>query len=305
MQFGIYYYPWYNKTRWAGEPRVCTSTLGEYDSTDPEIVIRHMDLIISCGFDYVIFELVPVDDWCFETVDKSIEIAIQHLRSKGIKWSFLMDAFVVADHEKEAESMSALVRHIEARGWSEGLVVGKSGLPLLFVFFPVPSHAARIQACHGTDYELRFPAYFPNWGKIDEESDIFQSSPWDQCIDYVREQKGPSIFEALTSLGYISFFESTEKRNNFDGFASVIPSYDDRHLNRDTSFIPELPFISPDRGATLRSYFEKALATRPDHVIVYGWNEYFEAATIEPTEQYGMAHVEICTEIISAAKSSK
>jgi hypothetical protein len=262
-----------------------------------------MDMIIGCGFDYIIFELVPVNDWCFATVDQSIDIAIGHLRSKGIRWSFLMDAFVVADHEKESEEMSELVHHMESRGWTDGLIEGKSGRPLLFVFFPVPVHAARILASHGSDYELRFPAYFPNWGELDKDSDRYYNPPWGQCIEYVREQKGSSLFETLATMGYISFFELTESRNNFDGFSSVIPSYDDRHLKRDTTGIPELPLISPDQGATLRSYFKKALATQPDHVIVYGWNEYFEAATIEPTEEYGMTHVEICTEIIKAAKS--
>ncbi len=38
VQFGIYYYPWYNKQRWAEAPRICTPTLGEYDSTDPAVV---------------------------------------------------------------------------------------------------------------------------------------------------------------------------------------------------------------------------------------------------------------------------
>ncbi len=305
LKFGIYYYPWYNKTRWAEAPRVGTPTLGEYDSTDPTVVKTQMDLIIDCGFDYVIFELVPTTDWCFETVDRSIDIAISHLRSQGIKWSFLLDAFVVSDHEKEDEEAGALVRHIEGRRWCDGLISGKNNLPLLFVFFPYPEHAHRIVAEHGGEYEFRFPAYMPHWGKIDETYSRFFMPPWSTYLSYAKtKEEGKSLADIFIKEGYISFFETTESRNNFDGFASVIPSYNDRKLKRDTSVVPALPIIYPDNGETLRSYFEKALATGAEHIIVYGWNEYFEGATIEPTEEYGTDHVEICKEAITRAKGN-
>lgn len=304
MQFGIYYYPWYNKQRWAEAPRICTPTLGEYDSTDPAVVKEHMDLIADCGFDYVIFELVPTTDWCFQTVDRGIDLAIPYLREKGMKWSFLLDAFVVSDHDQETEAVDALVRHLEAKGWDDRLVRGDTSLPLLFVFFPYPEHGDRIQARHGSTYEIRFPAYMPHWGKIDDVYDLFFMPPWSKYLEVQRAQDGKTLAEVFTPKGYISFFESTESRTNFGGFASVIPSYNDRHLKRNTSISPVLPVINPNQGETLRSYFEKAIATRPDHIIVYGWNEYFEGTTIEPTREYGTTHVEICKEVIARIKGS-
>jgi hypothetical protein len=67
-----------------------------------------------------------------------------------------------------------------------------------------------------------------------------------------------------------------------NGVVPVIPGYHDTHLKR------ERQMEHPRRdGRTYHEQWQRALAQRPELVIVYSWNEHFEQTAIEPTEAWG------------------
>jgi len=67
-----------------------------------------------------------------------------------------------------------------------------------------------------------------------------------------------------------------------NGVVPVIPGYTDAHLGRATSM------EHPRRGGAMyREQWLRALAVRPELIMVYSWNEYFEKSAIEPTEAWG------------------
>ena len=153
-------------------------------------------------------------------------------------------------------------------------------------------------------YELRYPIYMPDWDTLDPNFDILTMSPWTELLEYISSKPGGlSPKEALTSEGFMSFLESKPPSHNFDGFASVLPAYDDTPLKRDPRVIPRIPVQPRNDGETLRKNFAGAVATGAEHIIVYGWNEYFEGSTIEPTQGYGMQYVDICRELIRSARA--
>jgi hypothetical protein len=101
-----------------------------------------------------------------------------------------------------------------------------------------------------------------------------------------------SVFEILVAQGYVGFWG--ESVRNCDGFAAVIPGYDDSLLER----VPQVaPKVNRRDGETLREPFMAAAHGRPEHIIIYGWNEYFEGTSIEPTKEYGMGYVELLRSI--------
>ena len=64
--------------------------------------------------------------------------------------------------------------------------------------------------------------------------------------------------------------------------------------------VPQLaPTVSRREGATLRRQFTAAARNRPEHITIYGWNEYFEGASIEPSKQFGMDYVELLRSLIA------
>lgn len=303
MHFGVYFYPWYNETRWAEAPCREAPVRGRYDSRDPEVLRWQIDLIAEVGFDYVVFEFVPRADWCFVTIEETIERAIPLLRARGLGWSFLLDAYVLESRNQEQEEISALIRVIEEKGWKEGLVKGPSGFPLLLVFQPRVVSAAPLIQKYRNHYELRFPIYLADWDRLEPNREVLTMEPWVELLDAVAAHPGRSPYEVLAPEGFISFFESDSKTHGFDGFASVIPGYDDRLLDRDPALIPRIGPVSREGGRTLEEGLTRAVATGAEHVLLYGWNEYFEGSQIEPTETEGRRSVEICRTAIARCKN--
>jgi hypothetical protein len=67
-----------------------------------------------------------------------------------------------------------------------------------------------------------------------------------------------------------------------NGVVPVVPGYVDTHLGREVSM--EYPRVS---GRMYAEQWQRALALRPEVILVYSWNEYFEETAIEPTEAWG------------------
>jgi hypothetical protein len=79
-----------------------------------------------------------------------------------------------------------------------------------------------------------------------------------------------------------------------NGIVPVIPGYVDRHLER------EHPMEYSRRdGRMYHDQWQRALAERPELIIVYSWNEHFEQTAIEPTDAWGDRYV-VWTECYAA-----
>lgn len=67
-----------------------------------------------------------------------------------------------------------------------------------------------------------------------------------------------------------------------NGVVPVVPGYVDTHLGRTA------PMEYPrSNGRMYHDQWQRALALRPELIIVYSWNEHFEQTAIEPTEAWG------------------
>jgi hypothetical protein len=71
-----------------------------------------------------------------------------------------------------------------------------------------------------------------------------------------------------------------------NGVVPVMPGYIDTHLGRDD------PMLHPrNNGQLYHQQWQRALALKPELIIVYSWNEYFEQSAIEPTQAWGDSYV--------------
>jgi hypothetical protein len=306
IKTGIYYFTWYNEQRWKEAPVRDAPLVGQYDSSDPSIISWQLDLIRYCGIDYVIFELIPESDWGFATVERGIDAAIAYLRRNDMQWSFLLDAKKgpsngVVEQRSEIPEIERMYRYVRERQWTDGLVRGPSGKPLLFVFAPVYEDALIIEDELGTDIEFRMPIFLPDqhWDGLVDVTKIIPRRYVEQarqCLGGGDIRRIPLV-DLLVALGYISFWG--ESVRNCAGFSSVIPGYDDSLLER----VPQLaPQVGRREGETLRRQFVAAAQNRPEHIIIYGWNEYFEGTCIEPSRQCGMEYVELLRSLIGGLR---
>jgi hypothetical protein len=71
-----------------------------------------------------------------------------------------------------------------------------------------------------------------------------------------------------------------------NGIVPVMPGYIDTHLGR------ENPMFHPrNDGQLYHEQWQQALAQKPEVILVYSWNEYFEQTAIEPTQVWGDSYV--------------
>jgi hypothetical protein len=97
MRKGIVYYPWYKKTSlpivgggfW-GSGYTNQPLVGEYSSDDPSIVLSHVKLIKSAGFDFIYINLTSIDGPDVGTI---VNILIPILKEVGLNFAFFIDSY--------------------------------------------------------------------------------------------------------------------------------------------------------------------------------------------------------------------
>jgi hypothetical protein len=294
IKFGVYFYPWYHRDKWIEAPIPHQPLKGLYDSRDPEVVSWQMELIARTGFDYVIFEFVPLNDWNFGPCVEATEQAIKWLKMLGMKWSFLADIAVLPRSDQRALDAEAMVRDIEQRGWTDGLITGASGKPLLMGYAPLPDEAAHVCRTFPS-YEWRFPIWLPHWNVPDEDFEPPVHDPF--AVD--ARARSVTIYDSLVAKGYVAFWESSPNPRNFDGYSGIMPGYYDLLLQRECQLAPQ---VQRGNGDTLTRQFQNVLATQPKHMLVYSWNEYFEGSVIEPTVEDDHFYVDLMARFIRQAR---
>ena len=297
MEFGIYFYPWYHQKKWDEAPVPHRPLKGLYDSRDPEILTWQIDLIQWCGFDYVVFEFVPLNDWNFEHCAIAIEKAISCLRDRDMKWAFMVDGAVLPPSDRRIHDIEAMIRYIENREWGDTLISSKSGKPFWLSYAPLPHEAAYLQREFDA-YEWRFPVWVPHWGEPDEQFAL----PAFRDFGAEALANNLTVFDSLVKRNYIAFWESSYTLRNFEGFCSVMPGYSDMLLKRNPQLAPE---VGRQNGVTLTRQFQSAVETEPDHILVYSWNEYFEGTNIEPTLEYDFTYAQIVRDLIDETRQHR
>jgi hypothetical protein len=297
MKFGVYFYPWYNEQKWLEAPTPYVPVKGRYDSRDPGVIDWQAELIRECGFDYVVIEFVPLGDWCFESSVTAIELMIEALRSRSLQWSFLIDGDVLPRSLGRIHELAAMVRYVEQRGWTDGLIIGPSSRRLMFSYAPTPEEAAWLSRTF-PHFEWRFPLYLQHWGRPDSWFDL----PTNRIFAEDAREQSVTVFDALVPKGYICFWEDTLVTANFRGFSSVMPGYSDLLLSRSLQLAPE---VARRKGETFTGQFRNAVQGGAEHILVYSWNEYFEGTNLEPATEYGHEYTELAGKLISEARSGE
>lgn len=298
--FGVYFFSWYERAKWEESPRRRSPLIGEYDSDDPAVLAWQFDQIKQCGFDYVVFELLPLDNWCARRTLDTIARAIPLLQARNLAWSFLLDADVLADAEKQnaLEPLTALVEYLEAQDWQDGLVAGPTDKPLLLVFKPLPTVAGGLLQRYGDRYDLYFAVQFTHWD-IPDPTMLVEA---DRPFLLAAYEQGRTLESELLPLHYVGFWQPPGTVKNYHGICPVVPSYDDLLLARDPQVTPT---IRREDGQTYFRQFCAAVDSGASHILVYGWNEYFEEVTIEPATGYGNYYCELTREFINQARHGR
>lgn len=306
-RFSLYYYGWYRRERWAAHDRLFTPRIGLYDSRNPLAVSWQFQSIIKTAVDSIVIEIPVTDDINFQCISENLKLCIQYATENKIEYSFLVDLFEycagVNDYEVVSNELDALFAWLTAQGCLNRALRSECGKPIVYFFMATPPSLAKaITDRYSGGYDIIHVAWLPTWGQLGSAG---LSDKARGLIDgwFPGLLAGDRSVEGfLASVGYIPFWQNTKDVRNVRGHAAVIPGYDDTRLGRD----PQLaPVISRDGGRNYVEQFRRAVDSGAEHILIYGWNEYFESTNIEPTLEYGDFYVDLTRQLIRQAKSGE
>lgn len=301
-RFGLYLYGWYDAQKWQTHRHPHTPQIGYYDSSDPLAVRWQVDQMARLGIDYVIFEMVPVSDHSFDQCIKHAELSIPLLQAAGIGYTFLFDMFVIDGGAEPLLTYRNGIAELSRRGLLQGIFARPNGTRPFLTFAALPQLVEQIVA-----ETPRFLSHFGSiwnttWGRIHVDS--YDQRVAELLMPYWRPALDSELpySQAVEPLGYIQFWQKTQEALALNGFAAVSPGYDDLMLERD----PQLAEVMPRRdGQTLVEQFRAAAATGAEDILIYGWNEYFEATEIEPTLEHGDFYADLMRRLIAQARAGE
>jgi FkbM family methyltransferase len=280
VKFGLHYFMWLHERYWDAKSDACAPMGGVYDSSDDSLLNRHSQQIAGLGIDYVILHVPALrSDGTFRhpKVVENAERMIERLGHNGLGYTFLIDVAATDEDRSKLrpESVKNTLDYFRDRGLLQGVIAGPNGKPLILTFSPPGgAYQRRLNAILNAEgFEYAHQVYYPqtSWAESGRE---------------------------LASAGYIRFWQPGFQVDVVNGFASIIPGYNDLLYGR----TPKVPIVPRCDGKLLHNQFTSAVERGASHVLIYGWNEYIEATQIEPTSEDGGAAYELTKALISAHK---
>ncbi len=262
-----FYYPWYGSPQGPSKRRVHwnpdrhndatdTPQLGLYDSNDPEVVRRHIAWAKEAGIDGFIASW-----WGQGTFE---DASMRVLLAEAEKADFLVSAYLeqARDAVQLTDDVSYLVKEFgTSKAW-----LHEDGRPVVFVYSRVVGqfHSEDFARARGAAL-LMMDSFDPSYGKAG--GGVHTYNP---------------VFEDLSRLKETYVAAAWACRANGPLFAAtVVPGYDDTGIRKPGGK------RARDDGRLYDAFWEAALASEPDWVLVCSWNEWHEGSEIEPSKEYG------------------
>jgi len=227
---------------------------------------------------------------------------IDAIAGSPIGYTFMIDFGVMAPGRDPLDEYAVVVKELERRNWLDGIIDIPGRGRSIFTFSPYPDLVPAIRALTPKNLKLYCASWSPDWGMIDPANydprlAAFFERHWKPAIE-----RGIGYADAVEPDGFIQFWQPSEQTLPLNGFASVCPGYDELLLGRDPQIAGTLP---RDDGRNLVRQFEAAVASGARDILIYSWNEHFEAAGIEPTVQFGDFYLELTRSLIAQAKAGR
>lgn len=259
-----FYYPWYGPgIHW--DPKnhnaaTHTPRLGLYDSRDEKVIRRHLEWAREAGVDGFISSWWGRGDFTDQATRTLVEIAERE--------KFQVTAYhEAAEDEKQlAEDLAYLVKKYgSSPAWLK-----VDGKPVIFLYVRV---AAKFS-----------PAAF---AKVRGSAVLMMDT-----LDVTLARAGGGmhtynpVFEDPARLG--RQYEALRVASDVHGFvfaATVVPGFDNRYVD------PKPAIRDREGGRLYERFWEAAVASDPDWILVCSWNEWHEGSEIEPSVELGDAYL--------------
>jgi len=298
------YYPWYGTPQRSGrwlhqdgvdpakktiESHTRYPALGPYDSTDPQVLERHLEQAKAAGIDTLVCSWWGRQD----PTDKGVRALLPMAAAKGMTLCVLWERLPGLKTQEAATS--DLTYLADALGKQPGYLK-ENGRPVVFALAPV---------CQALQDD--------QWAEV--FADVAKAAaPGVRIIGEGESQSDLLLWDGLHSLAYLQRMRERSATvcarvlhdlyrvpillGRFQGRISVVtlsPGCDDRKLTKKLGPKAAL-VIEREDGATYRAVWDQAVRDEPDWVLINSFNQWHSGTEIEPSLELGDKYLSLTRE---------
>jgi len=297
------YFSWYDAGGWGD----CNISAGDrpqqpYNSDDPAAIARHVRTALDAGIDgFTEHWFAPGD-----RTDGNFATLLAQSQGTSFRSTVVFSRHIAAGSYPTQQNVADALRYILDRYSGNGNFLRLAGKPVIF-FTDMPRvplaagqtpqqawAAIRAQVDPGGSTWWIAEGLDPSYLAVFDGLYVLKISHADYPDDYVKEPRWASQVHAWE--------QRTGKPKLWLG--TITPGWDDlRSGCRPDVRAPTTPHKrSRDDGAFYRATFAAAMASAPDLLYVYSYNEWVEGTYIEPGQMYGETYTKLTREFAQQFK---
>ncbi len=294
-----FYYPWYGvpagpggagkNVHWGrideANGDIAASThypvLGAYDSHDPNVIEKHCAWARGAGIDTLIVSWWGHGDYTDRAMDKILAACARHDLTACIYYES------VPQPQTPQAAAQDLIRALEKyAGHPAYLKAG--GAPVVFIY----SRAVDELGLVGWRQALQIvrAGFAGGVTAIGDQFSYGAARVFDGVHTYntaatIHSNASGDVSASLKGT-YVSWIELADRAGRISTL-TVIPGYDDTKIRK--------PGLAVERRGTelYRVQWERAIEADPNWILITTFNEWHEGSEIEPSRQFGQAHLDV------------
>jgi len=303
-----HYYPWYGPPvhTWRGGEwsleSPSTPVLGNYNSADTEIIEQHIDWCRSAGITWLNVSWWGEGSHEDERLKNTI---LDHSRADELEWSILYetagqfgDGAIDMDAEANRRRFREDLEYLAETYFERDTYKRIEGRPVLYI-----SIAHALQGDVRTAYENTVDAAgvrpylvvdLPETSSLDAHPVTAVADVVTTYSPYTPREDIEEVFLERMESAYRTWYLAAE-HIDVDFIPTALPGFDDTeitHVPRDNPPLEPSPERYERAARTARRFAEGP-------VFVTSFNEWYEDTQIEPSEEYGDAHLDITADVLA------
>jgi hypothetical protein len=247
-----------------------------YDSNDPAVIQRHLQLCEEMGVDALIATWWGIGDFH----DRALKAAIREANQRG-KTAITVYYEIVPNPVGVNAAVKDLLYILDSYG-DEPAFLKRNGSPVIFIYGRAMNQlsAADWKTALSQVRAKREALFIADAGS-GELIEIFDGG-------HSYNPVGLVVRGADAVKQHYERLIQTYRDKKKIACATVIPGYDDSNIGR------KQVIVSDRRGGELyEDLWQKAIAAKPDWVLITSFNEWHEGSEIEPSKENGRLYVEL------------
>jgi len=284
-----FYYPWYHVDEWYRTTRpiiIDRPLIGPYDSSNPAVIEKHIQMAKSAGIDGFIVSWWGKGEYTDLNLPTILDIAGRNAFKVSIYFESLLNS-----NPRPKDQLEQMFRDFFHSYGNDPRYFRIDGLPVIFVY-AVSTQPVEVWREVISKMEAEGHRGFYIADSLDPQYlDVFQGihtyfPPPEDDLNQLYDDVG-QLYRGLSLASRTHSLLYPEQNKPVLWAATIFPGVDTRELD-----YPQPLYYPRDDGKIYNSTFRAAMDSDPDWILITSFNEWWENTHIEPSEMYGHQYLD-------------